>query len=1252
MVDSQPIGFPPPKPIETCTQNAETTQASVVSLLYALIQTVSQATDFSLALEQVVKEVCHHTHWIFGEVWLLAADQQSIYNSGVWWSCNQPLAAFAQASQKVNFAPGEGLPGRVWLSRQPEWIPNVATVPKAMFYRSDLALEAGLGAGVGVPIKLNQEVVAVLTFFMAETCREDDQQVALVSAIAAQIGAIVRLTEIEATLRDQERFLRLVLDNIPQQLFWKDRDGVYLGCNQVFAQNAGLASPTDIVGLTDSDMAIYSEADVAYFRARDQLVLDQSQPVLQTIQAQPYADGSRPWISANKLPIYDSKGEVVGILGTLEDISDRLATRQAIAKREHYLTALVEVQRQLLALDGTWDSERYLHLLKPLGRASTASRVYIYELDATGHVLYERAEWSVEGIQSTLDDPNFMSVPIPGPFAEWIQTLRQGGVINQTLSEFPPSVQAVLGAPPAEVKSILLLPLQVKGQLHGVIGFSDCVQLRNWTPSEVALLQVAASAISLAIERHQVELSLRQAEGKYRSIFENAVEGIFQSTLEGQYLTANPMLARIYGYDSPATLIKEIVNIRDQLYTDGRRRDSFVQKVLQNGSVLGFEAEVYRCDGTKIWISESARLVRDQQGQAVSFEGTVENITARKQAEAALHRSDRLLHGVAQASQHLLTNTDLTSAIPTVLSILGVAAEADRAYIYQLHPHDPTGVAAMTMRYEWTQPGISPSIQQPHWQNLPFAAHGLECWHQAFLAGLPIRRGGRDLPEAEQQLLQRDNIEAILMVPIFIDQDLWGHIGFDACHPNQLWDQGEESILLAISASLGGSLKRQHTEGQIRYQARHDALTGLPNRVWFNQQLPLAIDQAKTDQGQLAVLFLDLDRFKTINDTLGHAIGDQVLQQATQRLRTVLGQRDLIARWGGDEFTLVLPRLKALTEVDRVAQDLGAALKPPFLISHHELYVTSSIGIALYPQDGHDMSTLLQHADTAMYRAKGEGRNTYRFYRAPTTPVPQSLALETHLHRAIGNDELRLFFQPQIDGVTGQITQVEALLRWEKPMFGEIAPDLFIPLAEEVGLIVEFGDWVLEQACGQLQAWHRLGLAPLRMAVNLSARQLQHPNLVKRIDQLLKTHQLSPGNLELEITETAALLDIEASISTLNELRQLGTRIVMDDFGTGYSSLSYLKRFPIQGIKIDRTFVQGIPQSPEDVAMLRAITALGQELQLDVVAEGVETQAQRDCLVSLGCNQMQGYWFSYPLDGPTMTTFLQQHWPTYGRQSG
>ncbi|NJN21280.1 MAG: PAS domain S-box protein [Leptolyngbya sp. RL_3_1] len=823
MVDSQSVGFPPPLPMETCqvietrqTEGAQPALKSVVSLLYDLIQTVGQAADFPLALKQMVQQVCHHTDWVFGEVWLPSADQQLLYNSGVWGASEPPLEDFAAASQKVTFSPGQGLPGRVWLTGQPEWIIDVATVSKERFYRCDLALAAGLRTGVGVPIKLKQEIAAVLTFFKAETCREDHQQVELISAIATQIGAVLRLIDIQTTLRDRERFLRLVLDNIPQQLFWKDCEGAYLGCNQIFAHHAGFTSPAEIVGLTDSDIGIYSEADVAYFRARDQQLLEQQTPILQMIQAQPYADGSKRWISANKVPIHDGNGQVIGILGTLEDISDRLATQQAINRREQYLTALVEVQRQLLALEGIWDSSRYLHLLQPLGRASNASRVYIYELDAQNRNLHQRAEWLAPHIATDANSEMCASIPYPGAFAEWMAVLRQGGVVNQIQSKFPPLADQALAS--SHVKSILLFPLQVNGQFRGLIGFSDCCQLRTWNRSEVALLQIAAAAVSLAIERHQVELSLRRAESKYRSIFENAVEGIFQSTLDGRYLTANPMLARLYGYDSPEELIRTITNIRDQLYVKGDRRDVFIQIVLQHGSILGFEAEVYRRDGTIIWIAESARLVRDAQGQAIGFEGTVENITARKRAETDLRQRDRLLEGVAQASQHLLTNTDLASAIPTVLSIVGIAAGADRAYVYEQHSHHPTGVAAMSMRYEWTQPGITPSIQQPHWQNLPFADHGLERWHQAFLAGLPVRGVVRDLPKAEQQLLQRDHIEAILMVPIFINQDFWGYIGFDTCQPERLWNASEESILVRSPPAWGAasSASAQRTKFAIR----------------------------------------------------------------------------------------------------------------------------------------------------------------------------------------------------------------------------------------------------------------------------------------------------------------------------------------------------------------------------------------------------------------------------------------------------
>jgi EAL domain-containing protein (putative c-di-GMP-specific phosphodiesterase class I) len=302
----------------------------------------------------------------------------------------------------------------------------------------------------------------------------------------------------------------------------------------------------------------------------------------------------------------------------------------------------------------------------------------------------------------------------------------------------------------------------------------------------------------------------------------------------------------------------------------------------------------------------------------------------------------------------------------------------------------------------------------------------------------------------------------------------------------------------------------------------------------------------------------------------------------------------------------------------------------------------------MYPADGSTVKTLLQHADAAMYAAKTGGRNTYRFYTATlNSRASQQLTLEKHLHQALQRQEFCLFFQPQFNVEQRRIGQIEALIRWQNPELGWVAPKSFIPIAEEIGLIVELGDWVLKQVCYQLQTWHQQGFDDLAIAVNLSAKQLQQRTLAQQIENLLNGFDLAPHHLEIEITETAALSDIEASVATLNQLRQIGVQIVMDDFGTGYSSLSYLKRLPFQGLKIDRTFVAGIPNDLQDVAMLKAVIALGQELQLRVVAEGVETLEHMTCLRDLGCQNMQGYWFSRPLDVHQMTAFLEAHWPYY-----
>ncbi|WP_228040841.1 EAL domain-containing protein [Nodosilinea sp. LEGE 07088] len=1044
--------------------------------------------------------------------------------------------------------------------------------------------------------------------------------------------AALQLTE--QTLKAREDLLALVLDSIPQPLFWKDSQGHYLGCNQPFARAMGLTTPADIVGGTDSDLPHLDREEAVYRIARDRLVMTQGMADLHAIELQTYPDGHQGWVDCSRLPMRDAEGKVIGILCTFEDITHQIIDQQMLKRREQTLATLAEIQRQLLAWQWDWHEPSITQIFALLGELSGASRAYYYELRGGQDeplTFYQRIQWSAPEMLSTHGDSSLQVIPVDPWLTDWHAQLSQNQIVSRVEHEFSALQQQLLANASCGIKSLLLLPLFVQDRLQGMMGFSNCTAPHPWSDAEIDLLRVVTADIALALERRQTELSLKRAEAKYRSIFENAVEGMFQSTPEGRYLTVNPMLAKIYGYDSPAELIDTLVNINQQLYVQPNRRQEFAKLICANDAVLGFESEIYRKDGSMIWISESARAIYDGQNTLLGYEGTVKDITARKQGEAAILRRDRLLQGVAEASQCLLTTSDVHQAIPQVLAQLGEAATADRAYVYTHHPQSVTGVPAMTMHYEWTAAEIAPSIHQPHWQDQSYQDLGLERWYESFQRGESICALTRQLPPTEKALLSKDNILSILMVPIFIDAELWGYIGFDACRQEWEWSAGEESILVALAASLGGALKRQRTEAQMSYQVYHDTLTGLPNRAFFDQHLPQAIARTSNTDQILAVIFLDLDNFKTINDTLSHTVGDLLLQQVTQRLSAALRAEDMLARWGGDEFTLILPTLTSPSDAAKVARQIAKQLAQPLFLHNHELHITASVGIALFPEDGQDAMTLLQNADVAMYRAKQQGRNNYQFYtQSLSEEATQRLKLESYLHHALDRNELLLYYQPQINVATGAIVQVEALLRWQHPHLGLVTPDQFIPLAEENGLIVPIGEWVLKTACAQVMAWHQQGLPPVKLAVNLSVRQLQHPNLVAMVAQTLAQTGLPATHLELEITETAAMGDMVASIERLQELRNLGIKVSMDDFGTGYSCLSHLKQFPIDGIKIDRAFVKDLPDSPADRAMVNAIIAMAQGLTLSVVAEGVETPDQAHCLHSLGCPEMQGYLFGRP----------------------
>jgi len=434
---------------------------------------------------------------------------------------------------------------------------------------------------------------------------------------------------------------------------------------------------------------------------------------------------------------------------------------------------------------------------------------------------------------------------------------------------------------------------------------------------------------------------------------------------------------------------------------------------------------------------------------------------------------------------------------------------------------------------------------------------------------------------------------------------------------------------------------RKKAEETIYHQAYHDLLTGLPNRLLFKDRLNLAITHGRRTGRKSAVMFFDLDRFKVVNDSLGHVVGDQLLQSVANRLGKCVRLGDTLARLGGDEFTLLLPHISHPDDAANTAKKILQVLSRPFFIGGQEHHFSASIGIAIHPEDGDSVDALIKNADIAMYHVKDFGRNNYAFFnQVKNTAYSDRLSLESDLRKAITGNELELYYQPQVNTLTGAVVGMEALIRWNHPLHGRLCPADFIPLAEEIGLIGAIGEWVLTTACTQSRLWQAVGVRPIRMSVNLSAHQIEQQNFLDNVVRLLGRTGLSSEHLEIEITESAMMKDIERTQDTLRQLANLGVRVSVDDFGTGYSSLSYLKNLPIHSIKIDQSFIRDIAAGEPETSIVSAMIQIAKGLKLNLIAEGVETGYQLAFLRSNQCEECQGFLFSRPVSSAEATSIL------------
>ncbi len=663
-----------------------------------------------------------------------------------------------------------------------------------------------------------------------------------------------------------------------------------------------------------------------------------------------------------------------------------------------------------------------------------------------------------------------------------------------------------------------------------------------------------------------------------------AAVGLAHVSVEGRYLEVNAALCELLGYRREELLA---MTVWDTSHPDDVGVTADVRRRLHVGDIDSFctEKRYRHRDGHTIWVQLDIAVRRDPEGRVLYDISVFQDISARKLAEAQLMASEQRFKSLADLSSDWYWETDQAGRISRL-----------------------DGVGAT-----------------PAWRRV-VGRTGEE-------AGLVPDGSGRTLSE----LLRRGEV---FHDRLFTMQSRRTRLYVTVSGEPVVDDAGSIVGFHGVARDI---TSRVEAEDRIRYLATHDSLTGLHNRATFTELLSHAMAAASHDGHRVAVAFVDLDRFKVVNDSLGHAAGDRLLCEVASRLRAAVRDSDAIARLGGDEFVVLLQDCESDDDIAVVSDKMLRAVLAPLHLGPHECRISASIGLARYPFDGADAATLMKNADLAMYLAKESGKNNYQFYNeAISTRSEARLAVESRLRGALDNDELSLAYQPKVDASRNQIVGVEALLRWNNPVLGQVSPVEFIPIAEDTGLILPIGRWVLREACSQAVRWRSAGLRPVPVAVNLSPRQFGAPNLVDDIATILAETGLDPRLLELEVTEGAVMPDPGRAATLLAMIKALGVRIAIDDFGTGYSSLSQLKQLPIDTLKVDRSFVTHIPDNSEDGAITEAIIAMAKTLDLKVVAEGVESADQLAFLNNLSCDEIQGYYFSRPLTPDNLAQLLRQ----------
>ncbi len=913
-------------------------------------------------------------------------------------------------------------------------------------------------------------------------------------------------------------------------------------------------------------------------------------------------DGTRLILEVHENFVRDGAGRIVGIRSLLLNVTQRRKSEQELLEGKRLVALSSDISIALVQEESPSEllrccTEALVRHLDP-----AFARVWTYNRDL--NVLELQAS---SGMYTHLDGPHGV-VPVGQFKIGLIAQHRQPHVTNAVIGD--PRVSNQEWAKREKMVAFAGYPLTWGDELVGVMAMFSRQPISEVTLGSMASV---ANAIALGIKRKQAEEDLLRSRQLFESFMNNSPAVAFMKDELGRYVYVNGPWERLFDKDRSdwqgksdlelwPTQIAETLRRNDAAVLASDRSTELEETVLKDGLPRHFLVLKFP------FHDSSAR--RFLGGMAV-------DITERKRAE--------LLDQDRRQVVELVARNEPLEAVLTYLAQL----------VERQFPDMHCSVSLL--REGHLHYGAAPSLSIEYVRSVherPVGPASGSCGTAAYwgrnvivgdLATDPLFDEAREAALAE-------GLRACCSVPVFSAAgEVLGTVTAYYRRPRQ---PGEEEIRLLETAGQLAALAIEHRQltDQLAYQADHDTLTGLPNRSLFQDRLRQAILHADRYGSMLAVFNIDLDRFKLINDTLGHTLGDVLLQEVATRLRSCVRRADTLARMGGDEFTLIAPEMTDDQDARVLAQNLMDALKIPFEVGGYELFVTPSIGISLYPQDAQDASSLQRNADIAMYRVKNQGKNNFECFAAEIDAAgPERLELQTDLYRALDRGELQLYFQPQFELINCSLVGFETLLRWNHSRLGMISPGRFVPLAEESGLIVPIGEWVLNQACEQSLAWQRSGFTPVRIAVNVSALQFARPDFNDTVAQALARSGLEPSLLELELTESVVMRNVEESTNKMRRLRSIGVRIAIDDFGTGYSSLSYLQRLTIDVLKIDLSFVREIKSARQIPPLIQAIVGLGHGLGLEVTAEGVENEEQLEALRFIGCDIGQGYLLGRPV---------------------